>query len=151
MPSTPSWRYNPATGRALTYNKTALWLHTLERYLGWRRLQRGMSLFFARSVFKHPQPEDFFAAINEGAGRDMTWYFDQVYRSSNVFDYARGQLDHANGGKTALPPKSPFNGCGEAVFPVDVEVTFADGSRAREHWDGRDRWKLYTWDRRPPR
>ena len=36
---------------------------------------------------------------------------------------------------------------GEAVFPVDLLVTFADGSRVREHWDGRDRWKLYAWDR----
>jgi aminopeptidase N len=146
VPSTPSWRYNPATGRAMTYNKTALWLHTLERYLGWRRLQRGMSLFFARSVFKHPQPEDFFAAINEGAGRDMTWYFDQVYRSSNVFDYAIGGLTSRMDGKTAHTEVT-VQRLGEAVFPVDVEVTFADGTRAREHWDGRDRWKLYSWDR----
>ena len=32
-------------------------------------------------------------------------------------------------------------------FPVDLFVMFADGSRVREHWDGRERWKLYTWDR----
>jgi aminopeptidase N len=146
VPSTPSWRYNPATGRALTYNKTALWLHTLERYLGWRRLQRGMSLFFARSVFKHPQPEEFFAAISEGAGRDMTWYFDQVYRSSNVFDYAVGGLTSRVDGQTAHTEVT-VQRLGEAVFPVDVEVTFADGSKVREHWDGRDRWKLFAWDR----
>ncbi len=146
VPSTPSWRYNPATGRALTYNKTALWLHTLERYLGWRRLQRGMSIFFARSVFKHPQPEDFFAAINEAAGRDMTWYFDQAYRSSNAFDYAVGGLTSRMDGQTAHTEVT-VQRRGEAVFPVDVEVTFADGSRAREHWDGRDRWKLFVWDR----
>jgi hypothetical protein len=146
VPATPSWRYNPATGRAMTYNKTALWLHTLERYLGWRRLQRGMSLFFARSVFKHPQPEEFFAAISEGAGRDMTWYFDQVYRSSNVFDYAVGGLTSRADGQTAHT-EVVVQRLGEAIFPVDVEVTFADGSKAREHWDGRERWKLYAWDR----
>ena len=32
-------------------------------------------------------PQDFFAVVNEVSGRDMTWFFDQVYRSSNVFDY----------------------------------------------------------------
>jgi aminopeptidase N len=130
----------------MTYNKTALWLHTLERYIGWRRLQRGMALFFARFAFKHPAPEDFFAALNEGAGRDLTWYFDQVYRSSNVFDYAVLQLTSrrdANSIHTDLVVQR----LGEAVFPVDVEVTFADGSKAREHWDGRDRWKLYTYER----
>ena len=36
---------------------------------------------------------------------------------------------------------------GEAVFPVEVLVRFSDGSTARERWDGRDRWKLFTYDR----
>jgi hypothetical protein len=144
---TPSWRYAPATGGAITYNKTALWLHTLERYLGWRRLQRGMSLFFTRSTFKHPTPEDFFSAINEGAGRDLNWYFDQVYRSSNAFDYAVGTLTTEKRGD-AYHTEVMVQRRGEALFPVDVQVMFDDGSRVREHWDGRERWKLYTWDRR---
>ena len=143
---TPSWRYAPVTGGDITYNKTALWLHTLERYLGWRRLQRGMSLFFTRSTFKHPTPEDFFSAINEGAGRDLTWYFDQVYRSSNAFDYAIGTLTTEKRGD-AYHTEVMVQRRGEALFPVDVQVTFDDGSRVREHWDGRERWKLYTWDR----
>ncbi len=41
-----------ATGRepagAITYNKTALWLNTLERLIGWDTLQRIMSTYFAR-------------------------------------------------------------------------------------------------------
>ena len=36
---------------------------------------------------------------------------------------------------------------GEAIFPVDVMVTFRDGERVTEHWDGEGRWKLYTYDR----
>jgi hypothetical protein len=36
---------------------------------------------------------------------------------------------------------------GEAVFPIDVLVTFEGGERVVEHWDGRDRWKLYEYDR----
>src|SRR4029079_17991521 len=36
---------------------------------------------------------------------------------------------------------------GEAIFPVDVLVTFTDGSQVTERWDGRDRWKLYTYTR----
>ena len=38
--STPTWRYWPGSASAITYNKTALWLHTLERMLGWETLQR---------------------------------------------------------------------------------------------------------------
>ena len=33
---------------AITYNKTALWLHTLERMLGWDTLQRILSTYYAR-------------------------------------------------------------------------------------------------------
>ena len=45
--STPTWRYWPGTAGAITYNKTALWLHTLERMLGWPTLQRILSTYFA--------------------------------------------------------------------------------------------------------
>ncbi len=166
VPATPSWRYFTGTGGAITYNKTALWLHTLERHIGWPRLRRGLSLFFARSQFKHPSPEDLFAALSEGAGQDLTWYFDQVYRSSNTFDYAVSQLTTASSGPRGLVSEggarrfadgSRSRGTwrsevvvqrlGEAVFPVEVLVRFSDRSIARERWDGRDRWKLFTYDR----
>src|SRR5437868_10931157 len=39
---TPAFRFWPSTGGLITYNKTALWLHTLERHLGWPVLQRIM-------------------------------------------------------------------------------------------------------------
>jgi hypothetical protein len=148
VPSTPSWRYFPATGRYLTYNKTALWLHTLERYIGWRRLQRGLSIFFTRHTFRHPTPGEFFAAINEGAGRDLTWFFDQVYRSSVVFDYAVSQITTTEGRNgSSHHTEVVVRREGDGLFPVDVLVTFADGSRALERWDGRERWKLFAFDR----
>jgi hypothetical protein len=147
VPSTPSWRYFPATGRYLTYNKTALWLHTLERYIGWRRLQRGMSLFFTRSAFHHPTPDQFFAAINEGAARDLSWFFDQVYRSSAVFDYAVSQLTTTVAESSGYHTEVVVQRLGDGLFPMTLVVTFADGSTARERWDGRDRWKLYAYDR----
>ena len=51
-----------------------------------------LSTFFTRWKFKHPTPEDFFAVLNEVTGKDHTWFFDQVYRSSNTFDYAIERL-----------------------------------------------------------
>jgi hypothetical protein len=164
--STPSWRYWPAAGGALSYSKTALWLNTLERHLGWSTLQRIMSTFFTRWKFRHPRPQDFFAVVNEVTGRDMSWFFDQVYRSSNVFDYAVADLKTepvaASGyfdsdGKTAYKAEQKLAGrfrtsvvvrrLGEGVFPVDVVVTFKNGEKVRERWDGRDRWKIYTFER----
>ena len=88
VPSTPSYRYSIANGRTVTYNKTALWLNTLERHLGWPVMQRALQTYFQRWQFRHPKPADFFAIVNEVSGQDLTWFFDQVHRSSNVFDYA---------------------------------------------------------------
>ena len=36
---------------------------------------------------------------------------------------------------------------GDFILPVTLEVTFSDGSRVREHWDGADRWKRFTYIR----
>jgi len=34
---------------------------------------------------------------------------------------------------------------GEWVFPQDILVVFADGSKVRATWDGRDRWKRFVY------
>ena len=144
--STPSWRYFPGSGGAITYNKTALWLHTLERLIGWRRLDRGLAAFFGRAEFHHPSPDQLFGALSQGAGTNLGWYFDEVYRSSNAFDYAVSELTTTashDGFHTEVVVARRAGG----VFPVDLLVRFADGSTARERWDGRDRWRLYTYDR----
>jgi hypothetical protein len=135
--STPSFRYFPSTGGSITYNKTALWLNTLERWLGWPTLQRIMATHFDRWKFRHPKPDDFFAIASEQAGRDLTPFFDQTYRSSNVFDYGVQDLRE----KSAIVRRF-----GEAIFPVDVLITFEDGTQRTERWDGTDRWKAYTYD-----
>jgi hypothetical protein len=141
--STPTYRYWPATATFMSYNKTALWLHTLENYLGWPVLQKILATYFERWSFRHPQPDDFFAVVNEVSGRDMTWFFDQVYRSSNVFDYGVQALRSADGQTSVVVRRY-----GEAIFPVEVVTTFADGTEAREQWDGVERRMVYSYDRK---
>jgi aminopeptidase N len=144
--STPSYQYFPSTGRFITYSKTALWLNTMERWLGWPMLQRTMSTYFSRWKFKHPKPHDFFDTATEVAGRDLGWFFDEVYGSSNVFDYGVQDLKSTKDG-SQFRTTVIVRRYGEAIFPLDVLVTFKDGEQVREHWDGRDRWKWYTYDR----
>jgi hypothetical protein len=146
IPSTPSYRYLPATGGSITYNKTALWLNTMERWLGWPTLQHVLSTHFARWKFRHPKPDDFFAVANRATGQDLTPFFDQVYRSANVFDYGVDDLTSAREGEQ-YRTEVIVRRHGEAIFPVDVAVTFRNGERIVEHWKGDDRWKLYTYTR----
>jgi len=139
----PSFRYWPRSAGATTYDKTALWLHTLERYLGWPVLQRVLSTYFERYAFKHPKPADFFSVINEVSGQDLGWYFDQVYRGSQVFDYGvdafRSDTEQPGSNRTVVVARR----YGDGIFPVTVRVTFEDGRRVEWPWDGRDRWKLF--------
>ncbi len=105
-----------------------------------------MSTHFNTWKFKHPKPNDFFDIATLAAGRDLGWFFDQVYRSSNVFDYGVQELTSALDGSryhTTLVVRR----YGEAIFPVDVLVTFKNGEQVTEQWSGRERWKLYTFDR----
>jgi hypothetical protein len=144
--STQSFRYYPATGGVTTYNKTALWLNTMERWLGWPTVQRILSTQFARGKFRHPAPQEFFAIANEISGRDLAPFFDQVYRGSNVFDYGIQDLRSDREGDR-YRTMAVVRRYGEATFPVDVRVTFENGERVTEHWDGVDRWHLYSYDR----
>ena len=160
--STPTWKYWPGSASAITYDKTALWLHTLERMVGWDTLQRMLSTYFSRWAFRHPRPEDFFAVMNEVSGRDLSGFFDQVHRSSNVFDYgvdtfrsesaaARGYFENAGNRAFSARAGTPetyrttvvVRRFGEGEFPVDVRVLFENKEEARWRWDGRDRWKLF--------
>lgn len=171
--STPTYLYFPPTGGAISYNKTALWLHTLERTLGWDVLQKILSTYFERYKFHHPRPEDFFAVANEVSGQDLTWFFDQVYRSSNDFDYGIDEVRSApieirgfeEDEARLIPPEasresSPKDEAGQryrtevvvrrygsGTFPVSVLLSFEDGSEVRHDWDGQDRWKLYVEER----
>jgi hypothetical protein len=165
-PSTPSWRYWPGTAGSITYDKTALWMHTLERMLGWETVRRILSTYFTRFAFKHPKPQDFFDIANEVSGQDLTWFFDQVYRSSNVFDYGVDSLQSVSESFEGFGDKPASGGTprvelrqvsyhtrvvvrrhGEGIFPVDVRVVFEDKEEARWHWDGKDRWTMFQVDK----
>jgi hypothetical protein len=177
VPATPTHDYWPASHWNITYFKTALWLHTLERFLGWERLQPALAAYFREWRFRHPTPDDFFATISRETGEDLTWFFDQVHRSAAVFDYAVERLDSAplesrgfyerglhepGAGTPETAPALTFaerrtarvfrtavvvRRDGDGVFPVDVLVRFEDGHEVRERWDGRSTWRAFHYER----
>ncbi len=167
--SVPSFQAFPAGIRSLSYHKTATWLHTLERFLGWDVLQPAMASFFARWQFGHPRPEDFFAVIEEESGQDLDWFFDQVYYDSVQFDYALASimskpadvrgfvngldgLAYWDGGTTEdreglIRTDVVVRRLGGGIFPVDVLMVFEDGVEVRRRWDGRARWHRFIEER----
>lgn len=157
--STPSWQYGPASSRRRpgpegrrvygpgsysinSYSKPALMLQTLERYLGWEIFQKILSTYFSRWRFRHPRPQDFFDVVKEVSGRDLSWFWEQTYYSSNIFDYAVDAVTSRDNLQVVL-----LRRWGEATFPVEVEITFTDARVVREQWDGKSRWIRYEYSR----
>jgi hypothetical protein len=162
--ATPTFKYFPATGASITYNKTALWLSMMERMLGWETLQKILSTHFQRWKFRHPRPDDFFVIANEVSGRDLTYFFDQVYRKAAVFDYAvesvaseelktegfvtkDGKPSYVRGASSTpkqYETRVVVRRLEDGILPVDVLLKFENGDEFRDVWDGRNTWKLYT-------
>lgn len=167
-PSSPTYLYFPETAGRISYDKTALWLATLERYLGWETLRDILSSFSRRYRFRHPQPEDLFAIFNEVSGQDLTWFFDQVHEDSVTFDYsvasatsqpaaAEGWVE-VGGQLNYQKPQDPENvreyrtevvirRMGGGIFPVDVLMVFENGEEVRSGWDGKESWKVLVEER----
>ncbi|RMH77412.1 MAG: M1 family peptidase, partial [Calditrichaeota bacterium] len=167
----PSYRYAPGAYRVNSYDKPAMMLHTLENYLGWETFQKIMSTYFQRYKFKHPRPEDFFHLVDSLSGQDMGWFFRDAYYSSYLYDYAVDQVScepvapirgyrEVNGEllspeqveaaeKEESPPQYRcrilIRRWGEARFPIEIKMTFANGEEVTESWDGQARWKEYEY------
>jgi aminopeptidase N len=141
--STPTWQYWPGSAGQISYNKTALWLATLERHLGWETMRRVMAAHFARGAFRHPTPEEFFAVASEVAGRDLTWFFDATVRSSASFDYAVTQVTNTSSA-TGVESVAIVRRLQEGIFPLTIKRTYADGTTNLAEWDGKARWTAIT-------
>ena len=170
----PSWQFKNGGYGPISYNKTAIWLCTLEGMLGRETLDEIMETYFLRWKFKHPCGRDFIAVVNEVVhknhgdkfGENMDWFFDQVLYGTAVCDYTVAnikniKLESALGiftdldacvvetkkGETPTEYKSTvvLNRLGEMMLPVEILIQFEDGKSITEFWDGKDRVKEFIY------
>ncbi len=159
-----SWRFDPASGRRLTYNKTSLWLSTLERRFGWEALRGVLATLFARGAFGHPTPDDFLATAREFGGTEFAEAaasfltdddFDYGVQSARSVPAAASGLVEENGalvlrdaadvpGEATYRSEVVVRRYGSGTFPVDVLMVFEDGSQLSQRWNGRARWREFT-------
>jgi hypothetical protein len=156
-----AWQFiNSNSYGGVTYGKTATVLLTLEKIIGEETLRRAIHTYFMRYHFTHPTGGDFLKTIEEVSGQDLRWYFDQAVYGTAILDYA---VEHvrsdradwfvkdrpdAKQGETLYRSTVVVHRKGDFIFPVDLEVKFDDGETVLEHWDGRDRWIRYTYNKK---
>lgn len=84
----PAWKYcDRASYRSNSYRRTASALRSLQGLVGDARFLRGMRTYSERWRFRHPYPQDFFDAFQEGAKADIGWFFEQAFRSTATVDW----------------------------------------------------------------
>jgi hypothetical protein len=151
-----AWKFvnGPSYG-SITYGKTATALLTLEKIVGEDTMRRAVQTWFQRYRFTHPIGTDFLNTVNEVAGQNLDWYFNQAVSGTKMLDYAvemvqSDPLDwyqkHPSTGKGAqYRSYVVVHRIGDFAFPTDLRVKFDDGEVVHEQWDGQDRWIRYSY------
>ncbi len=83
------WDYvDRASYSTNSYPHTAVALRSLQALVGREAFLRGMRKFAQDWRYRHPYPEDFYLAFQEGADADIQWYFEDVFRSTKTVDWS---------------------------------------------------------------
>jgi len=172
---TPAWLYADRNSyRTNSYPRTAVVLRSLEGLVHRDTFLRGMRNYSEKWRYGHPEPDDFFDAFNEGAGTDVSWYFDELFRGTGTVDWqvqvANKQVKPAAGmylddtGNFVLreAEELPEDAAvvwkcdvtlrreGELRLPVLVRVTFADDTQEEFTWtreeQAEERWIRRTYN-----
>jgi hypothetical protein len=145
---------------AISYGKTTTVLLTLEKLIGEETMRQALHTYFMRYRFTHPTGEDFLKTIEEVSGKDLHSYFDQAIFGTQILDYKildahsdpvnwyEPEKTAAKDGNVLYRTYVTVQRKEDFVFPVDVKINFDDKQSVTEHWDGRDRWARYVYDRK---
>ena len=60
-----TWQFPEGSSHLISYNKTTLWLRTLEGLVGTETLDEAIRTYFQQWQFRHPCRRDFVSVINE--------------------------------------------------------------------------------------
>jgi hypothetical protein len=115
----------------LTYYKPAFGLVLLrEQILGKDRFDYAFKNYIKQWAYKHPQPDDFFRSMENGAGEDLSWFWKGWFYNNWLVDIALTDVKYA--GKDASKGITITAVNKEQLpMPFTVEVKFKDGSKKR--------------------
>ncbi len=152
-----------------SYSKPAFFLRTMENLIGQKAWDDMMRRYFEQYRFKHPTSEDFVSLLKKNTPASLDGFIDRTLHGTGVLDFAVtdisvrrayprigvfGDPDTAAvsppGGKgdspTTYRSEVVVRRKGELSVPVDVEITFDDGTSITKQWDAAGRWKRYVFE-----
>lgn len=112
------YQYNAAYSMG-AYSKGSIFLSQLEYIIGAEKVATGLKKYFTDFSFKHPTPNDIKRTMEKVSGIHLDWYLLEWGQTTNTIDYA---VKSVKGNKITLER------IGKMPMPLDVKVTFTDGS-----------------------
>lgn len=114
-----------------TYFKPAFGLILLrEQILGKDRFDYAFRNYINKWAYKHPQPDDFFRSMENGAGEDLGWFWKGWFYNNYKLDIAL--IDVSFSEKAHVMSMHLTIANKEAMaMPFTVEVVYKDGSEER--------------------
>ncbi len=114
----------------ITYFKSAFGLTLLrEDILGPDRFDPAFRKFIADWAYKHPQPSDFFRAMESAGGEDLSWFWNGWYLNNWRNDLAVTSVAYTGGDK-AKGVDVTLENRDQLVLPATLRVAWADGTHA---------------------
>lgn len=110
---------NTAYGVA-SYSKGNIFLSQLEYIIGKENVAKTLKKYFEDFSFKHPTPNDIKRTAERVSGLQLDWYLNEWTQTTHTIDYG---IKSVNGKEITLER------IGQMPMPIDVEVTYTDGSK----------------------
>ncbi|MEJ8801837.1 M1 family aminopeptidase [Pontibacter sp. H249] len=113
-----------------SYPKPALGYLYVRDMLGNELFEKALHYYIAQWNGKHPQPYDFFNAMNTASGRNLNWFWQRWFFDDGYPDLAIADVQEQNGSSTVTVAS-----VGTKPVPVDLIVTYTDGTSLTLHKD----------------
>ncbi len=113
------------------YDKPALGLTILrEQILGEQRFDYAFRTYIKRWAFKHPTPWDFFHSMDNAAGEDLSWFWNEWFLNTWKLDQAVRAIDY-NGNDPSQGSIITIENLGELALPVTAAIKEENGKTGR--------------------
>ena len=120
---TPSYELRAGYGNN-AYGKPALSHFALKDMLGDELFKKCLHAFMDRWHGKHPIPWDMFNTFSNVSGEDLNWFFQNWFFTNSYIDLALDNVTQQGFGAAT----ATLTNIGGFAVPVDLRVTYADGS-----------------------
>jgi hypothetical protein len=130
---------------AMVYDKPALGLTILrEQILGEQRFDYAFRTYIKRWAFKHPTPWDFFHTMDNAAGEDLSWFWNEWFFTTWKVDQAVSAINYPNGDAS----KGSFitiENLEEMALPVTIAIKEENGNTGTVNLPAEIWQKGNTW------